>query len=200
MKSGAPPPLGGLKIPPKVESVSPISKQFLIEMECWNFRCGLRPPFCMNKAFSNFLNRVLLSPSGLPESIWPPQKSNSLFIMWFWLNLKHDIFICLPIIIEIIIFEWRPLLPDAPSTSSPLKQSNFYVWCDFAKIWYRTFSFQKCQNISEHFDTDSGQLCAKKKRWCFTIFCTSWQYSLIRTYPWLWKLPGMFLLIKIVIN
>ena len=39
----------------------------------------------------------------------PPllKKSNSLFMLRFYLNLKRNIFICLPIIIEIEIYEWE---------------------------------------------------------------------------------------------
>ena len=42
------PPWGGPKTTPNVGSVPPTFEHFLIELECWNFRCELRPLFCMN--------------------------------------------------------------------------------------------------------------------------------------------------------
>ena len=43
--------------------VPPIFKHFLIELKCWNFRCGLGPPFCMPLFFSNFWNYFTSPPS-----------------------------------------------------------------------------------------------------------------------------------------
>ena len=47
-----------------------------------------------------------------------PQKSNSWFIVRFWLNLRHNICICLPMINEIILSNIDPLTPREASHSS----------------------------------------------------------------------------------
>ena len=58
----------------------------------------------------------------------PSKKSNSTFIVRFWWNLKHNIFICLPTIIEIEIYEWEsPDLPGGPS-SFPKKMVKFLIY------------------------------------------------------------------------
>ena len=48
--------------------VLPIFKHFLIELECWNFGCMFRLPFCM-RIFRFFSNQAPLPPSGPPERI-----------------------------------------------------------------------------------------------------------------------------------
>ena len=55
-------------------SVLPIFKHSLIELKCWNFQCGLGPPICM-RLFKIFEIGFLSPPSGLPERIWLPPKS-----------------------------------------------------------------------------------------------------------------------------
>ena len=56
----------------------------------------------------------------------PTKKSNPPFILRFCWNLKHNIFICLPIIIEMEMYERSPLTlrgPFSPSKKSNLKQN-----------------------------------------------------------------------------
>ena len=66
-------------------SVLPIFKHFLIELECWNSRCGLGPPFFM-RLFSNFCNRVPLPPK---ES--PPPKKKVIFLIYCVILMKFEI-------------------------------------------------------------------------------------------------------------
>ena len=68
----------------------------LIELECWNFRCRLGPPFEWG-FFRIFWNRGNPYP---PCSLKPPKVKFSFMILFCW-NLKRNIFICLPIIINI---------------------------------------------------------------------------------------------------
>jgi len=66
---------GGLKPPKK----SPIFKYFLIQLECWNFGCGLRPLFCI-RIFS-FFEIGPLSPHWDPQKECCPPKSKILHLL-----------------------------------------------------------------------------------------------------------------------
>ena len=67
---------------------------------------------------------VPLPPKALPLS--PLKKSNSLFIVRFLSNLEQNIFICLPITIEITIYKWgSPCPPPSPPPSN--SQISFMV-------------------------------------------------------------------------
>ena len=81
------------------------------------------------------MNRALL-PRGplLP----PSKKSNYSFMMWFWSNLKHNIFICLPIINYNKIKNWG----FHPCHPPPFQKSNSYLWSEFVEIGIRIFSFK----------------------------------------------------------
>ena len=70
------------------------------------------------KDFSIFWNRATLPPLGPPERILPPQTWNSSFIARFWWNLKHNIFICSPIIFYIQIYDKGPPSPPFPQKTS----------------------------------------------------------------------------------
>ena len=68
--------------------VPSIFKHFLIELGCWNFRCGLGQPLCM-RLFRIFVIESPCFPRGpLNNFAPPPQKLNYSFIVWFWWNLK----------------------------------------------------------------------------------------------------------------
>ena len=72
-------------------------------------------------------------PSGgpcLPASP-PSKKSSSSFIVRLWWNL--DIFICLPIIIEIEIYEWGPFTPRRLFPPPLSKKSNSYF---IVRFWW----------------------------------------------------------------
>ena len=63
------------------------------------------------------------------------KKSNSSFMVRFCWNLKRNILICLPIIIEIQVCEQGPpYLPEAPP---PLTQNGqiLHLWCNFTENW-----------------------------------------------------------------
>ena len=68
-------------------------------------------------ACRNFFPPGPLAPS-------PLKKSNSSFIVQFWLNLKHNLFIRSPIIIEIKIYKWGPLAKK--KTKGRTKKND---WC-----------------------------------------------------------------------
>ena len=55
------------------------------------------------------------------------KKTNSSFIVWFWLHLKHNIFIFLPIIITIEIYDWEPSYP--PGVPPPPQKSQNLHFC-----------------------------------------------------------------------
>ena len=74
-----------------------------------------------------FMNRSPLIPRG-PLSLCPSKKSNSSFIVWFSWNLKHKIFICLPIIIEVEIYEQGPPYSPGPPPPLPLKIVKFFIY------------------------------------------------------------------------
>ena len=67
-----------------------------------------------------FWNWTTLPPLGPPERILPPIKWNSSFIARFWWNLKHNIFMCSLLIIEMEIYDKGP-----PSPS--LKNVDFLI-------------------------------------------------------------------------
>ena len=85
------------------------------------------------EAFSNF--------SSFPERIWPPQKSNFSFIARFWWNLKNNILICLPIIIEIEIHELGP--PYHPGAILP--SLKFFI-CSVILMKFETKHFHMLTN------------------------------------------------------
>ena len=58
----------------------------------------------------------------------PLNKSNSSFIMRFCWNLKHTIFICLPIIMEIKIYKWGSSCLPTP------KKKIFYQDCELTYL------------------------------------------------------------------
>ena len=70
------PPLGGLKPSEK----SPIFKHFLIQLECWNFGCGLRPPFCI-RIFRIFEIGPLCPPWDPQTEFCPPPKRKILHLL-----------------------------------------------------------------------------------------------------------------------
>ena len=86
--NGAPcPPLRGLKPPQK----TPIFKHFLIQLECWNCGCGLRPPFCI-RIFRFFEIEPLCSPWDPQKEFCPPPPKVKFFIYWPIL-IKFDFFL-----------------------------------------------------------------------------------------------------------
>ena len=71
------------------------------------------------------MNRGSLTPYPSRQGPFPfLKKVNSSFIVKFWFNLKHNIFICLPKIIEIQIYEWKLPYPMGAPPPLPFKKSN----------------------------------------------------------------------------
>ena len=63
-----------------------------------------------------------------PGGPYPSKKSNSLFIVRFLLNLENNIFICVPMIIEIDFYEYGPPYPPGAPPPS-LKKVRFFIYC-----------------------------------------------------------------------
>ena len=63
-----------------------------------------------------------------PRVPLPPSKSNSSFIVRFLRNLKHNNFLCLPMIIEIEIYEQGLPYPPGASPTPSLKIVKFIIY------------------------------------------------------------------------
>ena len=67
---------------------------------------------------------MLPYPPGAPPA--PSKNLNSSYIVRFWLNFKHHIFICLSLIIEVEIYKWVPFAL-LPSKSKRKCMVRFYL-------------------------------------------------------------------------
>ena len=132
----------GLKPPQK----SPIFKHFLIQLECWNFDCGLRPPFCM-RIFRIFQIRPLYLPWDPRKNFAPPpkkKKKSRFSYLDFWTlsdwarMLTFSVWLEITVLYEAFSNLWNQV--PLPSSGSA-KVQILHLLADFYEIWNITFSY-----------------------------------------------------------